>query len=182
MTEKINCVESVNYLKLWRTQLLAKSAQFEKGCVPISPMGTPIEGGLRMKIFSRNRVWSAAVGGALLVAASATAAYAGGSTSTSPSNGKLSFEAHNGREIGQSSSKIYTGEKYSKSGGSAVSAQLKVSFAGALYKGPVKTVSAGKSISYSVTAPVSVASDCSAVGVMGSNGVNYETPYIDHLC
>ncbi|GAB7033857.1 hypothetical protein AB0G35_26690 [Streptomyces sp. NPDC021749] len=135
-----------------------------------------------MKTFSRNGVRAMAVGGALLVAMGSTAAYAGGSTSTSLSNGTLYFEAHNGREIGQSSSKIYTGVRYKKTGGSAVSAQLKVDLEGGLYKDSWKTVKAGQTINYSVSVPVSVASDCSAVGIMSANGTMYETPYIKQLC
>ncbi|WP_143179611.1 MULTISPECIES: hypothetical protein [Streptomyces] len=135
-----------------------------------------------MKIFSRNSVRAVAVGGALLAAMGSTAAYAGGSTSTELSNGVLYFEAHNGREIGQSSSKVYTGERYKKTGGSAVSALLKVDFAGGLYKDTVKTVKAGQTISWSLSVPVSVASDCSAVGLMSANGTTYETPYIKQLC
>ncbi|MFI0215418.1 hypothetical protein [Streptomyces lydicus] len=135
-----------------------------------------------MKMISRNVVRGMAVGGALLVGLGSTAAYAGGSTNTKLDNGVLYFEAHNGREIGQSASKVYTGERYTKTGGSAVTAQLRVSFERGLYKDTLKTVKKGQSIRYSVTVPVSVASDCSAVGVMVAGGKSYETPYIDHLC
>ncbi|MEU7184140.1 MULTISPECIES: hypothetical protein [Streptomyces] len=135
-----------------------------------------------MKIFTRSKVQAMAVGGVLLVAMSSTVAYAGGSTKTQLSNGVLYFEAHNGREIGQSSTKVYTGERYTKTGGSAVSVQMKVDFAGGLYKDTVKTVKAGQTVNYSLSVPVSVASDCSAVGVMTANGTMYETPYIKQLC
>lgn len=134
-------------------------------------------------MISRNAVRGMAVGGALLVGLSSTAAYAGGSTNTKLDNGTLYFEAHNGREIGQSSSKVYTGEKYTKSRGSGtVYAQLRVSFEEGLYEDTEKAVKKGQSIKYSVSVPVSVASDCNAVGVMISGGKFYETPYIDHLC
>ncbi|GGX36357.1 hypothetical protein [Streptomyces noursei] len=135
-----------------------------------------------MKIFTRNNVRAMAVGGVLLAAMGSTVAYAGGSTKTELSNGMLYFEAHNGREIGQSSTKVYTGEKYVKSGGSTVSVQMKVDFAGGLYKDTVKTVKAGQTVNYSLSVPVSVASDCSAVGLLSANGTTYETPYIKQLC
>ncbi|MFJ9466739.1 hypothetical protein [Streptomyces caniferus] len=136
-----------------------------------------------MKKISRNAVRGMAMVGALLVGMGSTAAYAGGSTSTKLDNGRLYFEAHNGREIGQSSSKVYAGAKYTKTGGSGtVYAQLRVSFDKGLYKDTEKAVKKGHSIKYSLSVPVSVASDCSAVGVMISGGKFYETPYIDHLC
>jgi len=136
-----------------------------------------------VKKISRNTVRGMAIAGALLVGLGSTAAYAGGSTSTKLDNGTLYFEAHNGREIGQASSKVYAGDKYTKTRGSGtVYAQLRVSFERGLYKDTEKAVKKGQSIKYSLSVPVSVASDCSAVGVMISGGKFYETPSIDHLC
>ncbi|MCX4639779.1 hypothetical protein QT196_21555 [Streptomyces sp. P9-2B-2] len=135
-----------------------------------------------MSFFSRNTVRSIAVGGALLAAMGATAAYAGGSTSTELDNGRLYFEAHNGRDIGQSSSKFFTGIKYTKTGGGAVTAQLQLHTENIVLKGKVRTVKKGQSIKAGWSSPVSDAPDCKAVGVMRANGEWYETPWVHHLC
>ncbi|WP_432095116.1 hypothetical protein [Streptomyces sp. bgisy100] len=123
-----------------------------------------------------------AVGGALLVALGSTAAYAGGSTKTDLDNGVLYFEAHNGRDMGQSAKKVYVGEKFKKTGGSTVTARLEAHFEGGNYKDVDRTVKKGKSIHWSTSVPVSAASDCTAVGVMFADGVHFETPYIKRLC
>ncbi|MFE1175219.1 hypothetical protein [Streptomyces sp. NPDC058773] len=135
-----------------------------------------------MNFFSRKTLRGIAVGGALVAAMGATAAYAGGSTSTKLDNGRLYFEARNGREIGQSSSKFFTGIKYTKSGGGPVTAQLQLHTDDIVVKGKVRTVKKGHSIKAGWVLPVSDASDCKAVGVMIANGSWYETPWVEHLC
>lgn len=135
-----------------------------------------------MSFFSRNTVRGIAVGGALLAAMGATVAYAGGSTSTKLDNGRLYFEARNGREIDQSPSKFFTGIKYTKTGGGAVTAQLQVHTDDIVLKGKVRTVKKGHSIKAGWARPVSDASDCKAVGVMIAEGNWYETPWVHHLC
>ncbi|MHB6912737.1 hypothetical protein [Streptomyces sp. DB-54] len=124
-----------------------------------------------------------AVAGTLLMAMGSTAAYAGGSTKTELDNGTLYFEAHNGREIGQSHTKIYSGVKYQKRGGGAVTAILHVMTDAINAKSPSKTASAGQTISWSYSFAVSDAPTCSATGVMTTNtGGWYETPTIKQLC
>lgn len=135
-----------------------------------------------MKIFSRNAVRGMAAGGVLLVAMGSTAAYAGGSTSTKLDNGRLYFEAHNGRDIGQSSSKVYWGEKYTKTGGSPVTAQLTAVMEGGEYKGNRHTVKKGQSITFSWSAPVSRAEDCTITGIMITDAKRYQTPWIENVC
>ncbi|MEW1659690.1 hypothetical protein [Streptomyces sp. NPDC093707] len=131
---------------------------------------------------SRRTMRGMAIAGALLVAMGSTAAYAGGSVSTKLSNGTLYFEAHNGREIGQSSNKVFSGVRYKKDSGATVTAILHVMTDKINAKSAAKTVKAGQTISYSYTFPVSDTPDCSAAGVMTSGGSWFETPSVYRLC
>ena len=119
---------------------------------------------------------------ASLVLGGATAAFAGtgGTTSTALSNGTLYFEAHNGSVVTGNSSLFYGATKYSKTGGSKVTAYLKMSTSEAVFTSPLKSVSAGQTISYSFGGQsiAKYAPDCDATGLMDASTGQYYTPSI----
>ncbi|MGW1746457.1 hypothetical protein ACWCRD_12700 [Streptomyces sp. NPDC002092] len=128
------------------------------------------------------RVLTTAAVSAALVIGGSTAAFAGtgGTTSTELSNGTLYFEVHNGSVVTGNSSLFYGATKYTKTGGSKVTAYLKMSTSEAVFTSPLKTVSAGQSISYSFGGQsiAKYAPDCDAAGLMDASTGQYYTPNI----
>ncbi|MFE7235974.1 hypothetical protein ACWCRF_18860 [Streptomyces sp. NPDC002405] len=93
-------------------------------------------------------------------------------TSTSLSNGKLTFESTNGRSVSGNSSLFYSAVSYQKTGGSAVSVKFLVDVGSKEYVSPVYSVSSGQTKSYSFGGNP-VPSSCRSVGGMDVAGQGY---------
>ncbi|MFD8005300.1 hypothetical protein [Streptomyces mirabilis] len=128
------------------------------------------------------RVLTTAAVSASLILGGATAAFAGtgGTTSTKLDNGTLYFEARNGSVVSGNSSVFYGATKYKKTGGSKVTAYLKMVTGEAIFSSPQKTVSSGATIDYSFGAKsiARFAPDCDASGLMDASTGQYYTPSI----
>ncbi|MFE5191363.1 hypothetical protein [Streptomyces sp. NPDC056628] len=128
------------------------------------------------------RVLTTAAVSVSLALGGGAAAFAGtgGTTSTTLSNGTLYFEAQNGSVVSGNSSVFYGATKYKKTGGSKVTATLKMSTEQAAFSSPQKSASAGQTISHSFGAKsiARYAPDCDAVGLMVASTGQYYTPHV----
>jgi hypothetical protein len=110
----------------------------------------------------------------------AGSAYAA-STSTQLSNGTLYFTAEDGANVTGNSSLFYATTKYKKTGGSTVTVYLKMDTSEGIFSSPLKSVSAGSTVSYSFGGKsiAQYAPDCEATGLMdASTGGPYYTPTV----
>ncbi|MGW3008455.1 hypothetical protein ACWC9R_06370 [Streptomyces sp. NPDC001219] len=135
-----------------------------------------------MRLLSKKTARAAAVGGVILAAMGSTVAYAG-TSSTELSNGRLSFEAFNGREASLPASKFYSATQYKKTGGGTVTVVFGMTTESILVKSPAKTVKKGQKVGHSWGGrSVADTGDCSATGFMKSDGSTYYTPPVNRLC
>ncbi|MGW0731367.1 hypothetical protein [Streptomyces sp. NPDC002851] len=118
---------------------------------------------------------------ALAFAGAGTAfAGTGGTTSTKLSNGTLYFEARNGSVVSGNSSVFYAATSYKKTGGSKITAYLKMSTENAVMSSPKKTVTKGRTIDHSFGARSIArwAPDCDAAGLLDASTGKYYTPNV----
>ncbi|WP_326804501.1 hypothetical protein OIE49_26930 [Streptomyces sp. NBC_01788] len=105
---------------------------------------------------------------ALCVLGAGTSAWAG-TTSTSLSNGTLYSTVENGRLVSGNSSLFYSSAKYTKTGGSAISAVFAMDASGKIYSSPAFGLSTGQTKTHSFGG-LPVPSGCRATGGMSVSG------------
>ncbi|MGW1207009.1 hypothetical protein [Streptomyces cyaneofuscatus] len=118
-----------------------------------------------MNIVKKAGVLAAA---SLCVVGAASSAW-GASTSTKLSNGTLHSTVENGRLVSGNSSLFYSVVKYSKTGGSTVTATLVIDAGGKVYASSPSNVASGKSKSFSFGGKP-VPTTCRATGGMNVSG------------
>lgn len=108
------------------------------------------------------------VAASLCVIGAGTSAWAA-TTSTQLSNGTLYSTVENGRSVTGNSSLFYSSVKYSKTGGSTISAVFAMDASGTIYKSSGFSLSSGETKSYSFGGKP-VPSGCRATGGMTVSG------------